>query len=310
MQNRTSAALAASLTTADLVDTLLAELSVGDPIRAGGLSIFPLTARDPLREPATRVVTVGEALERAWLTLRISHEDSGEAAFRASPWAPVTRSVTGAQRSAAPGHPGPCRVLLQSWADAAILITAGEELPGCGGLVAVRDVLVPPGARGLGIPVTPGLAAAGAGDERSWQHRVRALETIASGFPSGCEGVLVAVGDRAFRLELFPSAWLLSRARPDVLRAAAFEALAGPDRPSMSLEDAERFLRELPDLEWARRDPVGLGFEVQGSGPGVSAGALFLGGALVHLSADARGGRLLLAAPNPTREPASELTHP
>jgi hypothetical protein len=283
MQNRISllfalgtccatAAVAAPLTAADLVAVLIAGLSVGEPLRAGSLSIFPLVARDPLREPATRVVTLGEAIERAWLTLRVSREDSGVAA-----------------------------VLLQSWADAAILITAGEELPGCGGLVAVRDVLVSPGARGLVVPVNPAPPFAGTGDERSWQRRVHALETIASGFPSGCEGVLVAVGDRVVRVELFPSAWLLSRARADVLRTAAFEALACPDRASMDREDAERFLRDLSGLPWTRRGPVGLGFEAQGSGLGVSAGALFLGGALVHLSAAFCGEQLLLAAPEPAR---------
>ena len=77
MQNCASAAVAAPLTAADLVAVLLAGLSVGEPLRAGSLSIFPLEARDPLREPATRVVTVGEAIERAWLTLRVSREESG-----------------------------------------------------------------------------------------------------------------------------------------------------------------------------------------------------------------------------------------
>jgi hypothetical protein len=278
-----SAAVAAPLTAADLVTVLLAGLAVGEPLRAGGLSIFPLVARDPLREPATRLVTVGEAIERAWLTLRVS------------------RSERGATSSAAPGHPRPWRVLLQSWADAAILITAGEELPGCGGLVAVRDVLIPPGARGLGVPVTPAPPVAGICDERSWQRRVRALEALASGFPSACEGVLVAVGDRVTRLELFPSAWLLSRARAGLLRAAAFEALACPDRALMDREEAEQVLRDLSALPWTRREPVGLGFEIQGSGPGVSAGALFLGGALVHLSAASCGEQLLLEAPESTR---------
>jgi hypothetical protein len=266
-----SAAVAAPLTAADLVAVLLAGLSVGEPLRSGGLSVFPLAARDPMREPVTRVVTVGEALERAWLTLRVSREDT-----RAS-------------------------VLLQSWADAAILITAGEELPGCGGLVAARDVLAAPGARGLGVPVSPAPAAAEAGDGRSWQRRVRALETIAAAFPSGCEGVLVAVGERVVRVELFPSAWLLSRARAGLLRTAAFEALSGPDRAPMDQEGAEEFLRGLSGLTWTRREPLGLGFEVEGSGPGVSAGALFLGGALVHLSAVARAEPLLLEPPEPVR---------
>ncbi|OHD68001.1 MAG: hypothetical protein A2177_07820 [Spirochaetes bacterium RBG_13_68_11] len=265
-----STAVAAPLTAADLVAVLMAGLSVGEPLRAGSLSIFPLAARDPLREPATRVVTVGEAVERAWLTLRVSRDDSAAAT-----------------------------VLLQSWADAAILITAGEELPGCGGLVAARDVLVSPGARGLGVPVTPAPTFAGSGDERSWQRRVHALEAIASGFSFGCEGVLVAVGARVVRVELFPSAWLLSRARADVLRTAAFEALVCPDREGMDREGAERFLHDLSSLPWTRREPVGLGFEAKGSGPGVSAGALFLGGALVHLSAVARGEPLLLAPPEP-----------
>jgi hypothetical protein len=265
-----SVAVAAPLTAADLVAVLVAGLSVGEPLRAGSLSIFPLAARDPLREPATRVVTIGEAIERAWLTLRVSREDSG------------------------------ARVLLQSWADAAILITEGEELPGCGGLFAVRDVLVPPGARGLGVPVTPAPASAGIGDERSWQRRVHALEAIASGFSFGCEGVLVAVGDRVVRVELFPSAWLLSRARADVLRAAAFEALTSPDCALIDREGVEQFLRDLSLLPWTRRAPVGLGFEVRGSGTGVTAGALFLGGALVHLSAVARCEPLLLEPPEPT----------
>jgi hypothetical protein len=269
MQNCASAAIAAPLTSADLVAILLAGLSVGEPLSAGSLSLFPLEARDPLREPATRVVTVGEAIESAWLSLRISHEGSG------------------------------ARVLLQSWADSAILITAGEELPGCGGLVAARDVLVSPGSRGLGVPVIPAPPLGGGGDGRSWQRRVHALETIASGFPTGCEGVLVAVGDRAVRVELFPSAWLLSRARADVLRTAAFEALACPDRASVDREDAERFLRDLSALPWWRCEPVGLGFEARGSGPGVSACALFLGGALVHFAATSCGEPLLLAAPQP-----------
>ena len=266
-----SAALAAPLTAADLVTVLLAGLSVGEPLRSGGLSVFPLAARDPMREPVTRVVTVGEALERAWLNLRISRED--------------TRT----------------RVLLQSWADAAILITAGEELPGCGGLVAARDVLAAPGARGLGVPVAPAPAVEEPGDGRSWQRRVRALETVASAFPSGCEGVLVAVGDRAVRVELFPSAWLLSRARAGLLRTAAFEALSCQDRPLMDREQAEEFLRRLSGLPWTRRDPLGLGFEAAGADQEVSASAIFLGGALVHLSAAARPEPLLLEAPRPAR---------
>jgi hypothetical protein len=271
MLNHTATALAAPATSADLVAALLAGLSVGEPLRAGSLAIFPLMARDPLREPASRVVTLGEAMERAWLTLRVSRE-------------------------------GPAiRVLVQSWADAAILITAEEELPGCGGLVAVRDVLVPPGARGLGVPATSAPPVAAPGDERSWQRRVRALEAMASGFPSGCEGVLVAAGDRAARVELFPSAWLLSRARAGLLRTAAFEALASPDRASMDGEEAEQLIRELSGLPWARREPVGLGFETEGWGSGVSAFALFLGGALVHLSAAFRGETLLLEPPEPAR---------
>jgi hypothetical protein len=282
MQNRASllfalgtccapAALAAPLTAADLVAVLLAGLSVDEPLRSGSLSIFPLMARDPLREPVTRVVTVGEALERAWLTFRVSRAD---------------------------GEP---RVVLQSWADAAVLITAGEALPGCGGLVALRDVLAAPGARGLAVPVSPAPAIAESGDERSWQRRVNALEVMASGFPSGCEGVLVAVGDRVARVELFPSAWLLSRMRAGLLRAVAFEALSCQDRARMDREEAERFLRDLSALPWIRREPLGLGFEARGSGPGVSASALFLGGALVHLSAATGGEQLLLAAPEPTR---------
>jgi hypothetical protein len=263
----TSAAVAAPLTAADLVAFLVAGLSVGEPLGAGSLSIFPLIARDPLREPATRVVTVGEALERAWLTIRVS-----------------------------PAETGP-RVLLQSWADAAILITAGEELPGTGGLVASRDVLAAPGARGLVVPAASAPATADSGDARSWKLRVRALETVASAFPSGCEGVLVAVGQRVVRLDLYPSAWLLSRARAAVLRAAAFEALSSRDQAPMDRETAECFLRDLAGLPWTRREPVGLGFEAEASLPGVSAGALFLGGALVHLSAAAREETLLLEAP-------------
>jgi hypothetical protein len=266
-----SSTLASPLAAADLVDVLLAGLSVDEPLHSGSLSIFPLIARDPLREPVTRVVTVSEALERAWLTFRVSHVD------------------------------GAPRVVLQSWADAAVLITAGEGLPGCGDLVAVRDVLAAPGARGLIVPVVSAPPIAGSGDERSWQRRVHALEVMASGFPSGCEGVLVAVGDRVARVELFPSAWLLSRMRASVLRAAAFEALACPDRTPMDREEAERFLRDLAGLPWSRREPLGLGFEAEGSGPGVSASALFLGGALVHLSAVARGEPLLLAPPEPAR---------
>jgi hypothetical protein len=266
-----STALAAPLTAADLVAVLLAGLSVGEPLRSGGLSVFPLAARDPMREPVTRVVTVGEALERAWLSLRVSSADTGP------------------------------KVLLQSWADAAILITAGEELPGCGGFVAARDVLAAPGARGLGVPVSPAPSVVEAGDGRSWQRRVRALETVASAFPSGCEGVLVAVGDRVVRVELFPSAWLLSRARAGLLRTAAFEALSCQDRAPMDREEAEEFLRRLSELPWTRREPLGLGFEAEGSGPGVSASALFLGGALVHLSAVARSEPLLLEAPQPAR---------
>lgn len=248
-----SAALAAQLTSADLVGVLLAELSVGRPLASGGLAVFPLAARDPLREPVTRVVTIGEALERAWLTLRVSSVDDAP------------------------------HVLMQSWADVAILITVGEPLPGCGGLVAARDVLVPPGARGLAVPVSPA-AGPSSGDERSWQRRVRALEALAAAFPSDCEGVLIAVG-RSVRLALFSSAWLLCRARPELLRAAAFEALSSTDRTVMYREDAERFLREVAELPWTRREPVGLGYQAWASAPGFDAGALFLGGALVHLSA-------------------------
>lgn len=270
MRNRTSAAVAAPLTAADAVATVLAGLAVGEPLAAGSLAIYPLVARDPLREPVSRLVTIGEALERAWLTLRVAREESGT------------------------------RVLLQSWADAAILIAAGEELPGCAGLVAVRDVLVPPGARGLGVPVMPASAPV-AGDARAWQRRIRALEAVAPAFPSACGGVLVAVGDRSVRMELFPNAWLLSRARARLLAAAAFEALASPERPPRGREEAEAFLRDLADLAWRRRDPVGLGYEVGGSEPGVSAVALFLGGGLVHLAAVSRGDLLLLADPEPTR---------
>jgi hypothetical protein len=262
-----SAALAAPPTSADLVVILLAGLAVGDPVRAGSLEVFPLAARDPLREPATRIVTLGEALERAWLTLRVE---------RSEPC---------------------CEVLLQSWADAAILVTAGEELPGSGGLVAARDVLVPPGARGLGVPAMPAPGIAAAVDERSWQRRVRALEVMATGFPSGCEGVMVVEGDRAARIELFPSAWLLSRARAGILRAAAFAAVDAPAHPPLEREDAEGLLREVSAQTWVRRAPVGLGFEVEAAGPGVSACALFLGGALVHLAAVLPAELLLLEAP-------------
>jgi hypothetical protein len=267
-----SAALAAPLTSADLVAVLLAGLSVGEPLRAGGLAVFPLSARDPLREPVTRVVTIGEASERAWLTFRISTID------------------------------GTPHVLLQSWADASILITAGEELPGCGGLRAARDVLAPPGARGLAVPGTPAPAPS-AGDERAWQRRVRALGSLAAAFPADCEGVVLAVGG-SVRLELFPSAWLLSRARATLLEAAAFEALSSPDRVAMEREDAEGFLRDVADLPWERREPVGLGFEAAAAAPGVSAGALFLGGALVHLSAVQRPAPLLLEAPDAPADPA------
>jgi hypothetical protein len=246
-----SAALAAPPTSADLVVILLAGLAVGDPVRAGSLEVFPLAARDPLREPATRIVTLGEALERAWLTLRVE---------RSEPC---------------------CEVLLQSWADA----------------VAARDVLVPPGARGLGVPAMPAPGIAAAVDERSWQRRVRALEVMATGFPSGCEGVMVVEGDRAARIELFPSAWLLSRARAGILRAAAFAAVDAPAHPPLEREDAEGLLREVSAQTWVRRAPVGLGFEVEAAGPGVSACALFLGGALVHLAAVLPAELLLLEAP-------------
>lgn len=271
MHHRASTAVAAPLTAADAVAALLAELAVGEPLAAGSLAVFPLVARDPLREPVTRIVTVGEALERAWLTLRIAREESGT------------------------------RVLLQSWADAAILIAAGEELPGCAGLVAVRDVLVPPGARGLGVPVMGAPAAAQSGDERAWQRRIRSLEAVAPAFPSGCGGVLIAVGRRSVRVELFPSAWLLSRARARLLRAAAFEALSTAERGAMDRQDAEGYLRDLSGLPWSRRAPLGLGYEAAGSEPGVSATALFLGGALVHLAAVSRGDLLLLAAPEAAR---------
>jgi hypothetical protein len=267
-----SAALAAPLSTADLVAILLAGLSVGEPLRAGGLAVFPLAARDPLREPVTRVVTIGEALECAWLTFRVSTIDDTP------------------------------HVLLQSWADAAILITAGEELPGCGGLHAARDVLAPPGARGLAVPGAPAPAPL-AGDDRAWQRRVRALASLAAAFPADCEGVVLAVG-QSVRIELFPSAWLLSRARAALLSAAAFEALSSPDRVAMQREDAERFLRDVAELPWERREPVGLGFEAAASVPGISAGALFLGGALVHLSVVQRPAPLMLEAPATGVEPA------
>ena len=272
MRNTCCAALAVPLSTADLVAVLLAGLSVGEPLRAGSLAVFPLAARDPLREPVTRVVTIGEALERAWLTFRVSTIDDTP------------------------------HVLLQSWADAAILITAGEELPGLGGLRAARDVLAPPGARGLALPVTPAPAPS-AGDERAWQRRVRAVAALAAAFPTDCEGVLLAVG-RSVRLELFPSAWLLSRARAALLEAAAFEALSPPDGPAMEREDAERFLRDVAELPWERGEPVGLGFEAAAAAPGFSAGALFLGGALVHLSAIQRPAPLLLEAPAAAANPA------
>jgi hypothetical protein len=260
-----STAPAAAPGTGDLVAVLLAGLSVGDPLVAGSLAVFPLAARDPLREPATRIVTIGEALERAWLTLRVTTVEDGP------------------------------RVLLQSWADAAILITAGETLPGCGGLTATRDVLVPPGARGLAVPAaTPAVPP---GDERAWERRVRALAALAAAFPSDCDGVLLAVGDGASRVELFSSPWLLSRARPALLRAAAFESLASVERARLDPEDAERVLRDVARLAWGRRSPVGLGFEAGGGAPGLQASALFLGGALVHLSAAARPLPRLLAAP-------------
>jgi hypothetical protein len=253
--------LFAPLTSADLVRFCSRGCRWAAPRRTRRLPL----SRDPLREPATRVVTIGEALERAWLTFRVSSFDE------------------------------PPRVLLQSWADAAILITAGEELPGCGGLRAARDVLAPPGARGLAVPGMPAPAPSVA-DERAWQRRVRALATLAAGFPADCEGVLLSVG-RSIRLELFPSAWLLSRARADLLQAAAFEALSSTDAVVMEREDAERFLRDVAGLPWERREPVGLGFEVGASQPTLSASALFLGGALVHLSASARPVPLLLEAP-------------
>jgi hypothetical protein len=266
-----SAALAVPLPTADLVAILLAGLSVGEPLRAGGLAVFPLSARDPLREPVTRVVTIGEALERAWLTFRVSAID------------------------------GTPHVLLQSWADAAILITAGEELPGCAGRRAAHDVLAPPGARGLPVPVTSAPVPS-AGDDRAWQRRVRALASLAAAFPADCEGVVLAVG-RSVRLELFPSAWLLSRARAALLSAAAFEALSSPDGVALQREDTERFLRDVAELPWERREPLGLGFEATASVPGVSAGVLFLGGALVHLSGIQRPAPLLLEAPGEPEHP-------
>ena len=82
---------------------------------------------------------------------------------------------------------------------------------------------------------------------------------------------------------------------------AAFETLSCQDRPLMDREEAEEFLRRLSGLPWTRREPVGLGFEAGGSDREVSAGALFLGGALVHLSAVARPEPLLLEAPHPAR---------
>jgi hypothetical protein len=103
------------------------------------------------------------------------------------------------------------------------------------------------------------------------------------------------------RVELFPSAWLLSRARAGLLRTAAFEALSSPDRALLDQEEAEGFLRGLADLPWTRREPVGLGYEAAGSDAGVSATALFLGGALVHLSASCRGSQLLLVPAEPAR---------
>ena len=116
-----SATVAAPLTAADLVAVLIAGLSVDEPLHSGSLSIFPAhgarppaRARDPGRDP--------QRGDRA----RLAH---------------LPGVARGLRRAAA--------VVLQSWADAAILITAGEELPGCGDLVAVRDVLVSPGARGL-----------------------------------------------------------------------------------------------------------------------------------------------------------------
>jgi hypothetical protein len=132
---------------------------------------------------------------------------------------------------------------------------------------------------------------------------VRALASLAAAFPADCEGVLLAVG-RSVRLELFTSAWLLSRARAALLEAAAFEALSSMDRVAMEREDAERFLREVAELPWERREPLGLGFEAAASVPGVSAGALFLGGALVHLSVVQRPAPLLLEEPAGSGGPA------
>ena len=249
-----STAVAAPLTAADLVAVLIAGLSVGEPLARAASPSSPRGAR-----PAARARDPGGDRGRGDRA-RLAHAPGLARGLRSA------RAAAELGRRGDPHHGGGGAARLR-------------------GLVAVRDVLVSPGSRGLGVPVIPAPPLGGIGDERSWQHRVRALETIASGFPTGCEGVLVAVGDQVARVELFPSAWLLSRVRADVLRTAAFEALACPDRASMDREDAERFLRDLSDLPWTRREPVGLGFEVEGSGLGVSAGALFLGGALVHLSA-------------------------
>ena len=255
-----SVVAAAPISTADLVSALVAGLSVGEPLRIGSLAVFPLVARSPLREPATRIVTIGEAMEHAWLTLR-----------RQDLWA-------------AP------RVLMDSWADAAIFLAAGEELPGTAGLVLTRDVLAAPGVRGLSLPVSPAFPPAGP-----------PAEMAVAVFPATCEGLLVAIGSQVVSVDLFPSAWFLARMKAGVLRRSARAALASRDQTGLDREDAEAFLLNLNDLAWTRREPVSLGLEVVGAGPGVEADALVLGGALVHLAVVTHEEHLLLGASEPQR---------
>ena len=249
----------APLTTADLVGVLLAGLSVGRAARLGRSRRLP--PRGP--RPAARARHPGRHHRRG-ARARLAHLPRVELRRAAA------RAAAELGRRGDPDHGRRAAARLRRPRRRARRAGASR----CPGTRRARRARA---------------AVAAIGDERSWQRRVRALEAIAAAFPSDCEGVLIAVG-RSVRPRAVPERLAaLAGAR----RAAAGGGVRGPvvDGPR------RRWTARTPSGSCARwRASPGRGASPWGwvsrpgrSGPGLSAGALFLGGALVHLSAASGG---------------------
>ncbi len=229
-----------------LVSALARGLTLGEPVRSDGIVVFPLVARSGLREPGIRIVTLLEAMERAWVTLR--------------------------QRE---GAEGPV-LAIDSWADAAVFITGGQLVPGSSmatdtRLAAGRDCLLAPRARGIAVPVTRRVA-----DDAA---------ACGAALPADCEGSIAVAGPRVVALELFPNAWFYARMRTEAGDRSAAPAWpdTGSWDP-VPRAAAGAFLASLADLPWAPCRSVDLGFELAARTPDLEGSALFVGGALVHLA--------------------------